>query len=202
MKEDLARTLGWVLAASAWMCGPVFAETWTLRDGQTGEVFGPISPSNGAEVAVGGRTLTLQVSQTKRDKTVDRLKRIVIPAAEFRQAPVTDVLNFLVEASLAADPEKEGANVVFKERRLEDGVVPRPPSSGERLENGPAPIDDEWGFMGEPFSPPAPADSRGTVTLNLRRVSLYDALETIAEVAGVNWRISEGGVVIVEPAKP
>ncbi|NCA82283.1 MAG: hypothetical protein EOM72_06005 [Opitutae bacterium] len=195
------RTLRFLWVVSIWICAAAVAETWTLRDGQTGEVFGPVSPSNGAEVAVGGRTLTLHVSQTKRDETVARLKRIIIPAAEFREANAADVVRFLVEASIAADPEKEGANVVFKERRLEDGVDPRKPALGERLEGRSEPVD-EWGFIEDPFSPSPPVDSGGTVTLNLRRVSLYDALETIAEVAGVNWRISEGGVVIVEPAKP
>lgn len=195
------RTLRVLWVVSIWICGAAAAETWTLRDEQTGEVFGPISPSNGAAVEVGGRTLTLQRAQTKRDQTVDRLKRIVIPAAEFRQAHVTDVLNFLVEASIAADPDKEGANVVFKERRLEDGVEPRAPSPGERLEGRLEPVD-EWGLMEAPFSPSPPVGSGGSVTLNLRRVSLYDAMETIAEVAGVQWRITEGGVVIVEPAGP
>ena len=195
------RTLRFLWVVSIWMCGSAVAETWTLRDERTGEVFGPVTPTDGAEVEVGGRTLTLQRAQTKRDETEARLKRIIIPAVEFRQAHVTDVLNFLVEASIAADPEKEGANVVFKERRLEDGVEPRAPAPGERLEGRSEPVD-EWGFMEDPFSPSPPVDSGGTVTLNLRRVSLYDAMETIAEVAGVKWRITEGGVVIVEPAGP
>ena len=196
------RTLRFLWVVSIWICGAAAAETWTLRDEQTGEVFGPIYPSNGAAVEVGGRTLTLHRSQTKRDETEARLKRIIIPAAEFRQAQVADVLLFLVEASIAADPDKEGANVVFKERRLEDGVDPRAPAPGERLEGRSEPLD-EWGWVGDPFSSPSPpVDSGRTVTLNLRRGSLYDAMETIAEVAGVKWRITEGGVVIVEPAGP
>lgn len=195
------RTLRFLWVVSIWICGAADAETWTLRDERTGEEFGPIYPSNGAEVEVGGRRLTLHRSQTKRDVTEARLKRIIIPAAEFRQAQLTDVLHFLVEASIAADPDKEGANVVFKERRLEDGVDPRAPVPGERLEGRSEPVD-EWGFMEDPFSPSPPVDSGGSVTLNLRRVSLYDAMETIAEVAGLEWRISEGGVVIVEPAGP
>ena len=181
------------------MCVSVFAETWTLRDEETGEGFGPISPSNGAVVLVGDRTLTLQVSRTARDKTMEQLKRIIIPAVEFRQASVKDVLNFLVEASIAADPVKEGVNVVFKERRLEDGVEPRPASPGARLADLSEP-EDEWGFGGDVGK--ISSDSLGSVTMNLRRVSLFDAIETIAEVAGVKWKITNGGVVIVEDTNP
>ena len=182
----------------AWMglCSSVFAETWLLRDEQTGEQFGPVTPSNGAVVAVGGRTLTLHVSQTARDKTVDRLKRIMIPAVEFREAKIKDVLQFLMEASIAADSEKEGVNVVFKERRLEEGVEFRSPSPEERLE-GQLASDGQWGDFGE-FSPPLQSEGAGILTLNLRRVSLYDVIETITELAGLKWRISEGGIVMME----
>ena len=177
------------------MCASVAAETGTLWDEQTGEQFGPVSPSNGAVVVVGDRTLTLQVSRTARDKTMEGLKRVILPTVEFRQANLKDVLQFLVEASIATDPDREGVNVVFKERRLEDGVEPRPPSAGERLEDTLGP-EDEWGFGGDVGE--FPAVSQGNITINLRRISLYDALETIAELSGVKWKISDGGVVIVE----
>lgn len=194
MKEHRFLLLVWM-----GMCASVFAETWTLWDAETGESYGPISPSNGAVVLVGDRTLTLQVSQTARDKTLARLKRIIIPALEFRQANLKDVLNFMVEASIAADPVKEGVNVVFKERRLEDGVEPRPASPGTRLADRSEP-EDEWGIIGEAGE--CPPVSKGNVTMNLRRISLYDAMETVAEVAGVKWRITDGGVVFVEDTHP
>ena len=147
----------------------------------------------------GGSNADPQVSQTARDKTLARLKRIIIPALEFRQANLKDVLNFMVEASIAADPVKEGVNVVFKERRLEDGVEPRPASPGTRLADRSEP-EDEWGIIGEAGE--CPPVSKGNVTMNLRRISLYDAMETVAEVAGVKWRITDGGVVFVEDTHP
>ena len=188
----------WWMLVSLWLCGEGFAETWQLRDERTGEMFGPLVPTNGAVVRVGERMLTLQRSQTKKDQTEELLRSIVIPAVEFRQANVADVIRFLVEASIAADPAKEGANLVYKGRRLEGGAETRAPASGERLEGQ----EDEWGFGEDGGRPvPPPGDSVPTVTLNLRRVSLYDVLETIAEVAGLEWRITEGGVVFVEPPK-
>ncbi len=179
-------------------CGEGLAETWQLRDERTGELFGPILPTNGAVVKVGDRALTLQRSQTKKDQAEELLRHSILPAVEFREANVADVVRFLVEASIAADPAKEGANLVFKERRLEGGLEASEPGLGKRLENP----GDEWGFGadgGQPFPPPG--DSVPTITLNLRRVSLYDTLETIAEVAGLEWRIADSGVVIVEPPK-
>lgn len=189
----------WWMLVLLGLCGEGFAETWQLRDERTGEMFGPLAPTNGAVVRVGERMLTLQRSQTKKDQAEELLRSSIIPAVEFRQANVADVIRFLVEASIAADPAKEGANLVYKDRRLEGGLETRAPASGERLESQ----EDEWGFgedWGRPISPPG--DSVPTVTLNLRRVSLYDALETIAEVAGLDWRITESGVVFVESPKP
>ncbi len=188
----------WWMLVSLWFCGEGFAETWQLRDERTGELFGPVAPTNGAVVQVGERALTLQRSQTKRDQAEELLRHIILPAVEFRQANVADVVRFLVEASIAADPAKEGVNLVYKDRRLEGGLEARAPAPGKRLES---PVD-EWGFGddgGEPFPPSG--DSVPTITLNLRRVSLYDALETIAEVAGLEWRITEGGLVFVESPK-
>lgn len=192
----MKRWLWWLVLLG--FCGEGFAETWQLRDERTGEMFGPISPTNGAVVKVGDRALTLQRSQTKRDQAEELLRHIILPAVEFREANVADVVRFLVEASIAADPAKEGANLVYKDRRLEGGPAASGPAPGKRLEDQVG----EWGFGadgGQPF--PAPGESVPTITLNLRRVSLYDTLETIAEVAGLEWRIAESGVVIVEPPK-
>ena len=188
----------WWMLVLLGLCGEGFAETWQLRDERTGEMFGPLAPTNGAVVRVGERMLTLQRSQTKKDQAEELLRRIIIPAVEFRQANGADVIHFLVEASIAADPAKEGANLVYKDRRLEGGVEARAPASGERLESQ----EGEWGFGedgGRPMSPPG--DSAPTVTLNLRRVSLFDAIDSVAEMAGLEWRITEGGVVFVEPPK-
>ena len=157
------------LMASVWMCGAACAESWMLRDVKTAEAFGPLSPANGATVIVGDRTLVLQISRTKRDQTEALLKRIIIPSIEFRQANLKDVISFLNEASLAADPEREGVNMVLSQ-----------------ADNAPLPTASE-----------SSADTGRTITLNLRRVTVYDALACVAEVAGVKWEITEGGVVIV-----
>ncbi len=181
------KRLLWI-TASLCLCVAAFAETWTLTDEKTGEVFGPVSPAEGVTIEVGNRTLVLQVSQTKKDQTEARLKRIIIPALEFRNANVGDVVQFLMEASLAADPENRGVNIVLSS-----------------LENAPSaatsPQMDEWGFGGEGWGDmPSMGDSapHESITLSLRRVSQYDAISIIAEVAHLDWRIDESGIVMIK----
>ena len=174
--------------------GPLRAETWILRDARTGEFSGPFTPSNGAVVALGGRDFSLQISQTARDRAEARLRSIIIPAVEFRGAAVADVVNFLIEAGIAADPDREGINMVLKTRRLE-GWNPPAPEADDRLAPRAGAGVDEWNFGGGD-APPEPEMTAGTVTLNLRRISLYDAIATIAEVAGLAWNISPAGVVV------
>lgn len=176
---------GWLLAASIWICAPAFAETWTLRDGATGETFGPFEAASGAEIDLGGRSLVLEVSRTKPEAMAAKLKEIIVPHIEFRQANISDVVNFLVEASRAVDPEKTGTSIVWMD--AEESVDP-PPPGGEWGGDG-----AEW--PGSRWTPPP--DSQRTVTLNLRRVSLYDALSIIAEAAGLSWEIDASGVVMV-----
>ena len=44
----------------------------------------------------------------------EKAKRIVVPLLEFRDAPLNDVLNFLVAQSLQLDPDKKGVNIVLQ----------------------------------------------------------------------------------------
>jgi len=175
------RKTGLLMMISLWVCSSVWAETWTLTDEETGEVFGPLAPRSGAVVNVGDRTLTLKVSNTKKDRTEARLKSIIIPNVEFRQANVKDVLNFLVEVSIAEDPEGEGTSIVLSQI----SGAPLPTQSKPSVDGG-------WGFEAAEWGEP------GGVTLNLRRVSIYDTISIIAETAGLEWRVDESGVVIVK----
>ena len=126
----------------------------------------------------------------------DKMKTIIIPAVEFRQANINDVVNFLVEASLAADPEKEGVNIILNLGQGSGGGAPAPSPA--------APAEtavDEWGFGGEDLgggmamSSSAPAGVRD-ITLNLRRISMLDAIKYITEVAGLKYRIEDSAVII------
>jgi general secretion pathway protein D len=126
----------------------------------------------------------------------DKMKTIIIPAVEFRQANINDVVNFLVEASLAADPDKEGVNIILN---LGQGTGGAPVAAPVATAPAAAAPTDDWGFGGEDFAAGAPTSGGGNVrdiTLNLRRISMLDAIKYITEVAGLKYRIEDAAVII------
>ena len=136
-------------------------------------------------------------SKPASQRLQDKMQTIIIPAVEFRQANINDVVNFLVEASIAADVEKEGVNIILN---LGQGgaAAPAPAAApAAPAEGAPA---DEWGFGGEDFGAPAAATGGGggvrDITLNLRRISMLDAIKYITEVAGLKYRIEDTAVMI------
>jgi len=125
----------------------------------------------------------------------DKMQTIIIPAVEFRQANINDVVNFLVEASIAADEDKEGVNIILNLGQSGGGSpAPMMPET--------SPVEDEWGFGGEAdFGAPAAVMGGGggnirDITLNLRRISMLDAIKYITEVAGLKYRIEDSAVII------
>ena len=150
------------LAALLCLGAAAFAEErFMLADPELGAEYGPFVYKDGAVIEVYGRPLTLRRLETKAGALERRMKQIVIPSIEFRNAALADVVRFFVDASIAADPEGTGVNI----------VLPPGPAGGE--------------------APPR------TVTLQLRRVSLYDALKIVADVAGLTVRLDESGAVLL-----
>ncbi|MBN1269256.1 MAG: hypothetical protein JXB04_06700 [Kiritimatiellae bacterium] len=154
--------------------------------------------------AIAGRQVIETISQAQ--KVQEKMARIMIPAIEFRQVNINDVVNFLVDASVKGDPEGVGVNIILNLRLpgTAEASAPAPQPTA------PAPggfdpfFEEEFGeFMDQPAGPAGGTAAGGpaipTITLNLRRISLYDALKIITEVAGLRYRI-EGNTVIITPA--
>ncbi len=127
-------------------------------------------------------------SKPASDRLNEKMQKIIIPAVEFRQANINDVVNFLVEASIAADPDKEGVNIILNlGQGGGGGAAPAPaPAATEAAV-------DEWGFGGDDFgmsSAPVSSGAAGVrdITLNLRRITMLDAIKYITEVAGLKYR--------------
>jgi len=125
----------------------------------------------------------------------EKMQEIIIPAVEFRQANINDVVNFLVEASIAADKDGEGVNIILN---LGAGnAAPAPaPIMAEAV-----PEDDMWGIGGDDFGAPVASTGGGggtvsDITLNLRRISMLNAIKYITEVAGLKYRIEDSAVII------
>ena len=93
-----------------------------------------------------------------------RMRDIIIPCIEFREANPIDVLEFLVEASIAADPENRSLGLAstntpaFKEYYTYDV------EDGTRLELKP-------------------------LTLEYRRISLLEALDRVTKDMGLTYRL-------------
>ncbi len=141
-------------------------------------------------------------TKTATQRLQEKMAKIIIPSIEFRQANIRDVVNFLVEASVAGDPQGEGVNIILN--------IPQPAGAGTGGAGGQggqsiSPEEEaglgDFGFPEEQVSEPVPSEGSiniPTVTLNLRRISLLDALKIITEVAGLRYRL-EGNVVIITP---
>ena len=141
--------------------------------------------------------------KTSAQRLQEKMTRIMIPSIEFRQANIVDVVNFLVEASRAGDEEGTGVNIILN--------LSLPGQESAAQPATPAPAADPFGFpaegggefddfFGEPVpaggAAPASGPATRTITLNLRRISLLDAVKYITEVAGLKFRVEDNAVII------
>ena len=142
-------------------------------------------------------------TKTATQRLQEKMEAIIIPAIEFRQANINDVVNFLVDASIAGDPEGSGVNIILN--LSVPGMVPVASEPAPDMGTG----GDIWGaefgsdlfesdFQEEAPAMDVPANTRGikTITLNLRRISLMDAIKYITEVAALKYRIEDNAVII------
>ena len=143
-------------------------------------------------------------SRVDGDRLNEKMQKIIIPSLEFRQANIADVVNYLVDASIAADPDKEGVNIILN---LGDSGA----SSASAPAAAPASDSfDDWGdFGGDDFAASSSSSfSSGSsggvspITLNLRRISMLDAIKYITEVAGLKYRVEDTAVIITRMDAP
>ena len=107
------------------------------------------------------------------DADIERkMKAIIIPSIEFRQANAIDILNFLVEATTAIDPDKISIGLI-------DTNTPREYYTYE-VEDG-APLE---------LHP---------LTLEYRRISMCDAIDQITSECGLTYRIENGTINFYTP---
>lgn len=132
----------------------------------------------------------------------ETMNSIVIPKLEFRQANIADVVNYLVEASIAADPKGEGVNIILN---LGPASVPSAPAASSASSSFGG---DEWGddFGGDDFGASMAPASDGTsippITLNLRKVTMANAIQYITEVAQLKYRVEDSAVIITRKDAP
>ena len=149
-------------------------------------------PPVGGEVkrpTVGEGTTAISTG-VKQAEIMKKLNEIIFPEINFREAVISDVVNFLSEESRKLDPEKAGVNIV-----LGAGVAP---SAAPEAPTAVSPDNTQAGGAA-----PAPAPEGGRkITLNLRNVPMIDALRYITSLANLKFRVESSAVLILPLEAP
>jgi len=99
-----------------------------------------------------------------------KMREIIIPSIEFREANPIDVLQFLLEASTASDPETPSLSL---------------------LSNTPPATREYYSFEVEDGTPLV----LHPLTLEYRRISMADAFDRITKEIGLTYRIENNAPV-------
>ncbi|MCS7047711.1 MAG: tetratricopeptide repeat protein, partial [Verrucomicrobiae bacterium] len=121
-----------------------------------------------------------------------KLSSIVIEQISFRDAVITDVVNFLSEESRRKDPT--GVNIVLQLGEMGVGAPTAPAPT-------PVPGAPEEGL---PVAPAPTIDTAGIprITVTLFNIPLGEALRLITQAAGLKFRVEPYAVVILPKAAP
>ena len=157
---------------------PVQADEFHLTD-SSGKKHGPFEFKQGEKLSVGGQVFTISKVLTDEQRVIERIKAIVIPKIDFRQANLHDVVDFLQKASVENDNKKRGVNMILK------------------LGN-PSPSPQVADPFADPFATAGQDEDEGIlVTFTAEKISLYEAVKIVCHVAGLKWSI-EDSVLVME----
>jgi len=121
-----------------------------------------------AVAACAGPALAVDSAEAKVEQ---KLRTLVIPDVNLRQATIQEAVDFLVTTSRELDPEKQGINIILN-------LGPGAANAAARA------------------NPPA---GETQITFNAHDVSEQNALKIVTQLAGLKYRI-KGNVVMVFPA--
>lgn len=156
------------------------AQEFWLTNSATGERSGPFQFREGAQLVLSNQTFVIQKVLTEEQKVIEKMKAIVIPEIEFRQADVHDVIAFLTQATREIEePSKADKAFGLSAICITD---PKPMSVST---------------TGDPFAEAPVTNALPTITLNARFISLYDAVDMVSELAGLSWKV-QGKVILFQ----
>jgi len=131
-----------------------------------------------------------EVARDRRQKTLAKLDKIVIPEVDFRQANVRDVLEYIHEASVEFDTTED--------RESARGVSIVAMLGGEGDAGGTAPDL----ALADPFAvtqggaAAGEGEQDGLITFSARYISAREALEIATKVSNLKYRVENGAVVV------
>lgn len=133
---------------------------------------------------------------------IQKMERLVIPEINFENATLGDVLNFLTEVSRERDPRGLGINLIdgTQAARRAPAAVGANVGAKAAPPEGAAEPQDNWFFPNadDRKLKAAPRAEVPRVTLNLRRVTMRDALDLLTDVTDTEWYVKKN-VVIIRP---
>jgi len=90
------------------------AEPFHLKHDKTGKIYGPFQSTTGSPVKLGKTHFTV-VSKSRNLSAVEKqLMAVKIAKVDFKQAPLQDVVHFLLKESRIQDPENIGVNFIIE----------------------------------------------------------------------------------------
>jgi general secretion pathway protein D len=132
-------------------------------------------PPIGNEIRLPEMTQAKPIGYSKdQTLTLEKLNKITFPEINFREAVISDVVNFLSTKSRELDPDKVGINIVL----------------GAGVPAGPAPAP------GDAAPPAAPGNAR-PITLSLRNVPMVEVLKYVCSLANLKYRVESNAVLIL-----
>lgn len=152
-------------------------------------------PSVSAEVKRAAQTEPEAADRDSRARAEmnRKLSNIVIEQISFRDAVITDVVNFLSEESRRKDPT--GVNIVLQLGELGVGAPAAP---------APAQLPGLPGEVAVPTMPAPAVDVGGIprITVTLFNIPLGEALRLITQAAGLKYRVEPYAIVILPKGAP
>jgi len=124
-------------------------------------------------------------AMTEKDRQIEeKMKKIILPEVDFQETAIAEVVEFLSEGSRESEDnegseEPEGVNFVLNLRSGADKRkdVTADPDGGDSTTR---------------------AESYPVITFKARRISLFEALKIVTQVAGLDYTI-QNGVVMIHP---
>ncbi len=154
----------------------------TTVAGELGVQKAEATPPRKAQQAIAGsEPADAAQAQPCSSPLLEKMRKIVIPELNFREANIRDIVDFLNKACREGDqepgdPNRKGAKLVLN---LQPGGTAAPQNPFEAV----APTTGD-------------ADGMHEVTFNARFISLEQALKTITQVAGLKYSVVGNDVVI------
>ncbi len=136
--------------------------------------------------AASSLSVSADVNGDERQKALEKLEKIRIPELDFRQAKLADIADFFEQSSVAFGDDDESGSLSIA---VTESPAPKP-SSQPVVDGFADPFADNSGSV---------AGDESLVTFSARDITLKEALDITADVAGMKYNIGKDGQIVISP---